>query len=152
MTRRNKFLPNSYYYLAHPTKSSKEIRKWELKIEDKFNISLVNPFFEGQYPEKLEIEKIYKESGYNKITKEQAEWIVINDIELIKNSYGVIAIIDGNISYGTIIEIRIAHENNKRIFLICTNGQENHAWLKFHATKIFTSFREFENYIEINGL
>lgn len=136
------------FYLAHPALSKDYVREWELFIEQKFGINLINPFFEGQPFEKAVLEKLYTTGKVPKLNYDQASTIVENDIQFIKDCDGTVAIIDGSISYGTIMEIIYSRLNNKPVYIICTNGYETHAWLHYHSTKIFISFKEFEEWLE----
>jgi len=134
-----------YLYLANPRKSIKKIRKWQLKMIKKYNLSIINPFFEGQYTDKT-IQNKFK----NKIKLEPYEHLIIinNDINNIKNSNGVIAIVNGKTSYGTIMEMVYAALFKKNVYLICTNGNINHSWLFIHSLIQFKSFNEFETYVK----
>lgn len=61
---------------------------------------------------------------------------------------GLIAILDWNISYGTLQEMVYAKKIfNKIVYSIITNGVEEHPWLKYHSDKIFTSLNGFEEWI-----
>ncbi len=81
---------------------------------------------------------------YNKLDYKN---IVEEDIKLIKECDGMIAIIDGALSYGTIQEIIYGYINKKKIYLIVTNNHENHPWLVYHSNKIFTNFKDCEEFI-----
>jgi nucleoside 2-deoxyribosyltransferase len=123
------------------------MREWEKKIEETFCVDLINPFYDCEGKENFSIKKMdggeVKEGEYE--TYEGYEKAIVDtDIEKIRGSDGVIAVIDGSLSYGTIQEIVYARLFNKDVFLIATNGKHSHPWLKYHSTKLFTSFEDFE--------
>jgi len=82
-----------------------------------------------------------------------AKIIIERDLDLISKSDGVVAVIDGNLSYGTIQEMVYAKLFKKPLFLIVTNGEANHPWFRYHADKIFTSFADLEKELAkyVNG-
>jgi len=131
------------YYLAHPTDSRKEVREWELNFEKKTGIILINPFYDVPRDDikLMDAGVCHKYDCDPKITIER-------DVKNIKNAKkGLIAIINEHISYGTIQEIIYAKTLfNKEVYSIITNGQENHPWLRYHSDRVFTTFRDFEDY------
>jgi|SRR3990167_2998026 len=133
-------------YLAHPFNSRDFIRQWETTSGATFPIKLVNPFYHPKSYEVFELKDMSGDEYYKKLAHYKE--IVESDIELIKKSDGVIAVVDGALSYGTIMEIAYSKIYNKPVYLIITNGHHNHLWFKYHATKIFTSFKEFEEFIK----
>jgi len=137
------------FYIAHPLPSKAKIRKWEIDCEIKLGIILINPFY-NRWGEEYQFEK-----ATGKITRYEADAkaIVERDLNLISKSDGVIAIIDGNLSYGTIQEMVYAKLFKKPLFIVVTNGEENHPWFRYHATKIFTSFEDLERELAkyVNG-
>ena len=137
------------YYLAHPSRSRDSIREWQLKIQQKnLGITFINPFFEGQIEEKILVEKLLETGTIPNLTNTQCKTIVDNDLDIIEKTDGVVAVIDGNLSYGTIMEIVYAYQLQKPVYLICTNKQQNHPWLQYHSTQIFTTFEQFEEWLD----
>lgn len=140
--------PKFKLYLAHPLRSRKYIREWELKIEENHQIELANPFYDrdgegGRQDINL------MDKGEKPTKQEDHEFnLVQKDIQLIGESQGILAIIDGNLSYGTIMEIVYGNILKKPVFITCTNDQYDHPWFVYHAQKIFRSFEEFEAQIE----
>jgi len=128
------------FYLSHPWKSRAYVRKWELNIEKQTGITLLNPFYDEPRREVDEID-----NGTREEYDLDPYMIVQRDIAAIRRCEGVVAIIDGGTSYGTIMEIVYAFSMGKPVYLICTNGQEKHPWLRYHCLTIFTSFKEFED-------
>ena len=68
-------------------------------------------------------------------------------MDAVKNSDGFIAIIEGNNSIGTFQEMVYAYNWKKPIISIVTNGKQQHPWIKYHSTKIFTNYTDFEKWI-----
>ena len=134
-------------YLAHPFDSRKTVRRWELKFEKSTGISLINPFFDSP----SQGEKIHKDDFSNeRYYKTLNNKIIVNhDIKLISRpeTYGILAIVNGNTSYGTIQEMVYAKNAGKEVFSVVSNGHQNHPWLKYHSDKIFRCLGDFQKWI-----
>ena len=59
----------------------------------------------------------------------------------------MVAIVNGDLSYGTIQEMVYATLSDVPVYAIVTNGHEKHPWLVYHSTQIFTSREEFEEFL-----
>jgi len=132
-------------YIAHPFDSRYKIKQWQesLNIE---NVEFINPFYNQKSVEIFnDVDKT--SNDYYKKVKNWKK-IVETDIAFIKESDGIVAIIDVSLSYGTIMEIAYAKFYNKKIYLIITNNQEEHIWFKYHADVIFINFNDFTEYIK----
>ena len=138
------------YYLAHPCLEAFRIRKWELAFE-KANptIKLLNPFYDVDRPDIGEPNL----NGFDQCAGNPTV-IVEGDKALLQSADGVVAIITGSQSYGTIMEIMYAYDIQQmssiymeNIILLITNGQEKHPWFLYHATQIVTTFTELEEAI-----
>jgi nucleoside 2-deoxyribosyltransferase len=134
------------WYLAHPVMSRHEIRAWELRIETVYDIVLKNPFYDFPRPDIVELDN----SVNDHYATVNANELVTNDLRRIYASTGVVAIVDGNLSYGTIVEMAYAKLHSIPVYLICTNGKELHPWLRFCSIQLFTSFEEFEGWLKKN--
>lgn len=141
-------------YLCHPFDSRFLMRKWELVIEAEGKIEIINPFFDVEREDKdvlLDTETTLSSQATRKerygLTDEQCKNLVERDLDLINTSDGVIVIIDGNISYGTIQEMVYAYAYGKPIFAYIANGHSGHPWLRYHASKIFTDLEELKKYL-----
>lgn len=134
-------------YLAHPFASRKRIRYWELQVEKETGVELVNPFYDTGRSDVLMIDNGNKEK-YDLCPKT----IVTRDLQVLLGCEDVLAIVDGAVSYGTIMEMVYTKLFGKRLYVICTNKQENHPWLRYHASILFSSFGEcalyFKHYME----
>jgi nucleoside 2-deoxyribosyltransferase len=141
-------MPKKTFYLAHPFMSRKEIREWELNSLNKIhNINTINPFYHPDSFDKFNERDIADNKYYKRLNYEK---LVNTDIDLIQGSDGIVVIIDGKISYGTIQEMVYAALYCKPVYTIITNKQDKHPWLKYHSTKIFKSRKDFEDYITKN--
>ena len=135
-------------YLAHPFDSRKKVREWELKMEAKYAIDLINPFYDG---DRTDVDKLDKGLVLNRTDEENVS-LVEGDLKQIKKSQGIVAIVDGARSYGTIMEIVYGGILfGKPVFIIVTNGHINHPWLQVHGTKLFASFKDFERALKGGG-
>lgn len=136
-------MESNYFYLAHPFDSRKYIREWELKVEKKFGIELCNPFYDVRRDDIVAIDA-------NRTDRYQVDpaAIVRGDLTLIRKSKGIVAIIDGALSYGTIMEIVHGCFLSKPVYIIVTNGHSQHPWIQYHAQKVFTTLKQFEKWIK----
>ena len=126
-------------YGAHPFSYRKWFRQWELHLEVKFDIEIVNPFYDLA----REDIKAIDEGLMNRYEADH-NTLVDRDLEAISDCEGVIAIINGDGSYGTPMELVYAHNWSKTVHAIIMNGHENHPWLKYHSDYIYTSLEQFE--------
>jgi nucleoside 2-deoxyribosyltransferase len=112
-------------YLAHPFDSRHKMREWELCIEKEADIDIVNPFFDVEREDK----KVILDNGTTLTslstrkdrygsTDVGCKTIVERDINLIRSCDGVIVLIDGSISYGTIQEMVYAKMFGKHVISI----------------------------------
>lgn len=133
------------YYLAHPFDARARIRRWELELEQSGLVEFLNPFYDAT--DRTDVEEIDagRAERYEKLIPEE---LVERDLRHIAAADGTVAIIDGSVSYGTIMEIVYTHAMyNKPVYIICTNGHHGHPWLQYHAKKVFESPREFEQWL-----
>jgi len=130
-------------YLAHPFDSRHSIREWELITEVKFELELVNPFYDLG---RSDVDPI-DDGRHERYERLDPEALVSRDIEAIGNSDGVIAFVNGELSYGTIMEVVYAHLLNLPVYAVVTNGHHDHPWLRYHATEIFKTVQELENHL-----
>jgi hypothetical protein len=132
-------------YLAHPFDARNWVRSWELEVEKRLKIEFLNPFY--GVPDRTDIEKIDagRQERYAQIDPTE---LVNRDLQHMRKCVGLVGIVDGSLSYGTIMEIVYAKSYQLPVFLIVTNGHHEHPWLVYHSTKIFTSLVEFENYFK----
>ena len=129
-------------YLAHPFDSRIKIRAVEHRCEEETGLELFNPFYDA--PDRTDIELIDagRAERYEKLNPHE---LVERDLRGISESDGLLGIIDGALSYGTIMEIVYAMHLGKPVYLIVTNGHEGHPWLRHHADVVFTSWEEFQD-------
>ena len=132
-----------FYYLAHPFDSRKKVREWELGIEKKLGINILNPFYDTGRQDAKDIDK-----GRLARYTIDPKLIVEGDLKWIKKSKGLIAFVTGDLSYGTIQEIAYGHNFGKPVYSVITNGHEKHPWLQYHSTKVFTKMGDLEKFLE----
>lgn len=142
------------FYLAHPFNSRLEMRIWELEMERLLGVEIVNPFYDVERPDKdvinapdvtLDSQSTRKER-YG-LSDKDVEILVERDLKLIRECDGVIVIVDGSLSYGTIQEMVYAKLEGKLVYSIISNGHTGHPWLRYHSTKIFTDLGEFKAFM-----
>jgi len=129
------------FYLAHPFDVRFKIREWELEFEKKTGVELLNPFFDGSDNVGVENVNTGRQERYENI---DADELIERDIEHIKNCEGVIAIVDGSLSYGTIQEMVYAKIHGKLVIAAVLNGHENHPWLRHHSNIIVNDLNKVE--------
>lgn len=142
------------YYLAHPFDSRHKMREWEKKMEKKLGIVIVNPFFDQNRPDmKLITDKgttltsqATRKTRYG-LSDGDVKALVERDLKLINDCDGLIAIVDGSLSYGTIQEMVYAHQKSRKVLAVISNGHIGHPWLRYHADEVFDSLEALEEYM-----
>ncbi len=138
------------FYLAHPIKDRQDIRKWELEMEKKFGIEVLNRFFDG--PELDSIKAV--DSGRRGLYdpgKEASKILVDRDLEMIRSADGLVAVLTQNLTVGTHMEIFFnAYVLKKPTHIIVEHPELSaHSWLlrmsEISAGRIYKSREEFEN-------
>lgn len=129
-------------YLAHPLADRLFHRLWETGFEERTGIDLINPFYEVHRDDIAALD-----AGGMKMSTPFTK-IVLDDLAAIQSTEGIVAVVNKHSSIGTIMEIcytKVMY--NMPVYVICTDGRHNHPWLKYHATKIFKSHVQFEQWI-----
>lgn len=138
-------------YIAHNFLTRKKIRKWELRIEGKYNINLDNPFYDNpDRAEEMVTLDLLKDGGReqrNYLATRSAHDIVEDDLEKIRKSDGLAAMLN-DVRVGSPMEVFFASRVLRIPVYVITRRYKNHPWVIQHATKIFSSRSEFENYIK----
>lgn len=137
-------------YLAHNFLTRKKIRKWELRIEKKYNVNLDNPFYDN--PERAEemlildslIDCSRKQRSY--LSTRSSYSIVEDDLEKIRKSDGIVAILN-DVRIGTPMEVFYASRVLRIPVYVVTRKYAAHPWVIELATKIFAGKKEFEKYL-----
>jgi len=138
------------YYLAHPFDSRREMREWELGFEKRTGIQIINPFYD-----EVREEIIVADNEYIDMSREEREKLVLSkykeivekDLEKVRRSDGIIAIINDKKSIGTLQEMVYAFLAKKPVYVMAFNSA-NHPWVKYHATEIFTDLNHLEEYLK----
>ena len=140
-------------YLAHNFNTRKQIRKWELKMEGKYNINLDNPFYDNPNRAKeMEVLDSMKDGNRKQrdyLSKRSAESIVEDDLNKIRKSDGLLAIAN-NTRIGTPMEIFFAGRILRIPVYIVSKKYAKHPWIVQHATMTFSSTVLFEKFLEKN--
>ena len=143
------------FYLAHPRLDMREVRDWQLHMEDSYSIKFENPFYRNNTETEI-IKKIDMQKGYN-YTMADSNKVTEGDLHLIKkrDTDGLVAIVTEAPTLGTPMEIFF---NNylwcKPTFIIAPESVQtnkgnwhpigNHPWIQRYADKIFAGKQEFE--------
>lgn len=139
------------YYLAHNFLTRKLRRKWELKIEARYNIILDNPFYDNPHRamEMNILDSMTDNSpDQNKYLSERNEHSIVNDdLEKIRKSDGIIALAN-DVRVGTLMEIFYASYLLRLPVYVLTRKYYNHPWIKKFATLRFRTMKELEEFIE----
>ena len=128
------------FYLAHPTVARNEIREWELNVEKKYNINLLNPFLDNYINDSTELKEgdIYAQNlDYKSIVEE--------DLKAIDRCDGILAVLTEN-SMGTAMELfyNSVYLSKPTYMIIEDDKLMHHPWLKYIASyPPFKSKEEF---------
>lgn len=141
-------------YLAHPFNSRFVMRIWELSTERLLGIEIINPFFDVVREDKeiidekdVMLEALATRKERYGLTDEQCATLVERDVAMIGKADGIIAIVDGSLSYGTIQEMVYAKALEKPVYAVISNGHIGHPWLRYHSTETFATLGELRGYL-----
>lgn len=146
-------------YLAHNFNDRFKIRKIERKLEKKYNIELVNPFYDIKRDDVRKIDKIGKtrKELYGKMqlwNEKMCESLVKRDLKAIRHSDGLFTIIFFP-SIGTPMEIISCAYFYRMPVYIITKSHFAHPWLRYMAYisngKIFKNLKEFKKWLVKEG-
>ncbi len=126
-------------YLAHPFDSRRDMRLEQEIFEKATGIKLINPFYDIHREDIIAIDEGRAERS---AVCDPVE-IVERDVEAIMNSDGILAIINGKQSVGTMMEIVYSCVVfNLPTYIVCSDGQHLHPWLQYHGCGVFESMEE----------
>ena len=133
------------YYWAHPFGSRGLHNGWKERFA-KVGIMLLDPFYDLERPDVDELRQSYNFAD--------SVELVERDLAAIDGAKGMLALVDGDISIGTLMEIRYGYTKGHTgatyrdfpVYIIVTDGRQGHPWLQYHATKIFTSVEQALDY------
>ena len=145
------------FYLAHSLTKREQIRKWQIRLEGKYNIKFVNPFYNNKY-ERAEIEKLDKMHSKKEKRDFQRSWdvktckrIVDIDLSLVRKSDGVVSYFQQP-TIGTSQEIIMAAYVYRIPVYIIAGENQYHPWLITMADvsggKVFKTRLEFEKFVK----
>ena len=138
-------------YLAHNFLTRKNMRKWELGIEGKYNINLDNPFYDNPArAEEMKILDSYKDASRQQrdyLSSRSSSSIVEDDLEKIRKSDGIVTVIS-NASIGTPMEVFFAARILRIPVYVVTKKYASHPWIVEHAAKIFADRKTLEQFLK----
>lgn len=138
-------------YLAHNFESRKIVRKWELKMEGKYDINFDNPFYDNSERAKdmqvIDTLKDGSKEQWQYMSTRSAKDIVEDDLDKIRKSDGIVALAEKT-RIGTPMEIFFGSRILRIPVFIVTKRYAKHPWITRHATATFSSTLEFEKYVE----
>lgn len=138
-------------YLAHPFEKRIEIRELEIEIENETKINLINPFYDC----KLRVEDMIERVDKGKNSEFPPERIVEHDLEHIKASNGLLALVYdfpeiSNTMIGTPIEMFYCARELKRpvISWVFSDRCKRSPWVTYHSEYITTSKDDLIRYLK----
>ena len=130
-------------YLAHPIAVRKDVRREELMIEERTGVELVNPFYDTGRDDIHRIDR-----GEIDRWEVPCRPLVDEDISLICDTDALVAVLCDGLSIGTIMEMVYAYQAKTPVYVIDLCGKGPHPWVRYHSTRTFTSWRDFENVLK----
>lgn len=140
-------------YLAHPLDERKTIREIELRLEKKYNIELVNPFYDSYRKDITDLDNgIITRHDF---TKSQSIRISNKDLSILNSCDGILVYQPYN-TIGSILELGHTHVLKtfgiKMITIIIGIPKiTNHLWIKAYCDYRFNSFKKFETFLKRSG-
>lgn len=140
------------YYLAHSAELISSVRKWELKIQNKYYIDLKNPF-KNEHENIFALKKLKSRKAILEymatLTDEVRAAIVQADLDLLRKCDGIVAIFNEP-SIGTAQEIfAAAFLYRIPVYVIC-KGYSVHPWI-FHCCRV-TGGKAFKTRVEFERM
>ena len=130
----------SKLYLAHAISIRKEVREWELTVEKKYDIELINPFYDLGELKRMKLIDNGDITPYTNVDKRLSEEIVNDDLKAINDSDGIVAYIKQP-SIGTSMEIYHCKQLlMKPVYIYLEDVRYlKHPWLMKFSDSIYTS-------------
>ena len=147
------------FYMAHSCQLIDSVRRWEIKMQGKYKIDLINPFKGNKFENMEELRKLTTQKkllAYMKgLTTNTCEMIVSYDLELLRKCDGVVAIFNTP-SLGTAMEIFAgAYLYRMPVYVICKD-YIYHPWIShlcfISGGAVFKSRSAFERFLTERGL
>lgn len=139
------------FYLAHNFNTRKSVRKWELRMEGKYNINLDSPFYDNpnRAKEMAILDSMQDGSKKQKsyLFERSARNIVEDDLNKIRKSDGLVAFANDT-RIGTPMEIFFAGRILRIPVYVISKRYAKHPWIIQHATKVFKTRLEFEKFVK----
>ena len=139
-----------HLYLAHQFKHRHVVREFELYLEKRYSIILDNPFYSSNSRQDIEM----ADKGIEReFTDEDVNRIVENDLRMIRDNNGILAIIIDQEALGSYMEIfYCARMLQRPVYVICPERKiREHIWIRKHSSMRFESVGQFEEWLKKNG-
>jgi hypothetical protein len=136
-------------YLSHTIGIRKDVREWEKYLECKYDIELINPFYD--LGRSIPVERL--DSGeiepYSDMNETLANEIVTRDLNAINSSDGILAYVDCA-SVGTSMEIYHCKQLLMKPVLIYIKNKKlaKHPWLLHFSSDMCNSMSDVERQIK----
>jgi len=135
---------NIKLYFAHSLNHRKEYREIELDLESKYDVELINPFYDR---DRDDIENIDNGNTTRwELPLENCKNIVSRDLASVKESDGFFTIINKP-SIGTTLEMGYAKQLGKPIVVV-SEIYKDHPWIRVYADHKFANIDEFEDWLK----
>ena len=147
------------YYLAHSCQLIEQARRWEIKIQGRYYVDLVNPFNRNTFENVDHLKRLKTKRRLRAYMKtlddEICKQIVDHDLGLLRKCDGVVAYFN-DYTAGTMMEIFAGAYLYRIPVYVIGGGAIYHPWLQ-HLVQIsggmrFKTRREFEQWLEEQGL
>lgn len=141
------------WYLAHQLKYRQAVRKIEIRLENTYKINLLNPFYDTG---RVDLDKLVSgeiKTPYD-LTLQECKNTVENDLQWIRNSDGLLAIIKDHETIGSFMELFYASMIlEKPVYIVCSDKSiVNHLWIRALSFKVFKNIKELESYFIENEM
>jgi len=142
------------FYIAHNFGNRQMIRKWELRMESKYNIILNNPFYDRVRNDVQKLDELKDGSARQKlkIQSRDVDIIVDGDLDMIRKGDGLVAYLEPSKNFSTMIgtpmEIFYAARVLHIPVYVITKKFSYHPWIRKYATQIFPHRTAFERFIK----
>jgi len=136
-------------YLAHPIKDRIWIKDVEESLESELPVDFINPFYDRDREDINDIDNGRKKEFGAEL---DAKTIVMDDLSLIRKSNGILAVLTGSKTIGTIMELMYARIIGKKVWIVCLDKElMGHPWLRYVSdNNIYPSFEEWVNSVGSN--
>ncbi len=143
-------------YFANNFDDRHELRRFEQKIEQVYNIDLFNPFYDVDRDDvkQLDEQGVTRKDLKKQMTVYACQDLVERDLREIRHSDGILTVIK-SASMGTSMEIIMAGYIYRIPVYAITKTLHSHPWLCYIVSisggKIFKTKNEFKTWLKLEG-